>query len=186
MELDHAQIRALVAKAQNGDTDAFGQIYDHFFDQVYRFSAFRVPQDIAEDLTADIFVKAWEKIHTYKLRKNVPFGAWLFRIARNMVVDAYRGQKIIEEVPDTLEDHDRLNAADTRVKSKETVVIVRKAMEKLPKRYQDILSLSFLADLPHDEIARILRISEGSVRILKFRALKKLEEFLPPDFEESA
>src|SRR5687767_4917505 len=81
-----AGLQALIKLAQEGETEAFGKIYDSFFTQVYRYAAFRLPKEMAEDTTADIFVKAWEKLHTYKAQKNVPFGAWLFRIARHSVI----------------------------------------------------------------------------------------------------
>lgn len=183
--VDEKVLQALIAKAQNGDTAAYGKLYDRYFDQVYRYCAFRVEAAVAEDLTADIFVKAWEKIGSYSLRKNVPFGAWLFRIARNMVIDAYRAQKMVVEMPEDLNDPDELNRADTAIKRKETIRDVRAAMAKLPRRYQEILTLSFIAELPHDEISRVLRIREGAVRILKFRALKKLEEVLPSGVYQS-
>ncbi|MBM3302242.1 MAG: RNA polymerase subunit sigma-24, partial [Deltaproteobacteria bacterium] len=65
------QVMALVADAQTGDTEAFSQLYDFYFPQVYRYCAFRAPSEVAEDLVAEIFVKAWEKLHTYKVRKDV-------------------------------------------------------------------------------------------------------------------
>lgn len=181
---DGKDLQMLVRKAQQGDTEAFGKVYDHFFTPVYRYTAFRVPEEVAEDLVAEIFIQAWEKLHTYKERKNISFGAWLFRIARHKVVDVYRSQRFFEEVSDAVEDPDSMNRADSSVKRKETVVIVRSALNQLPKRYREILLLSYMADLPHDEIARVLRLSEGAVRVLKFRALKKLEELLPPEVQD--
>lgn len=174
----------LVKRAQDGDTEAFGKIYDHFFIQVYRYTAFRVPQEIAEDLVADIFVKAWEKLHTYKARKNIPFGAWIFRIARHTVIDAYRTHRGFEEIPDTLEDSDTYNRADSKVHRDDLLKIVNKALDSLPGRYREILLLSYMAELPHSEIARVLHMTEGAVRILKFRALKKLEQELPREVQE--
>lgn len=182
---DEAHIRDLVAKAQRGDTDAFGKIYDHFFQSVYRYVTFRLPEEIAEDLVAEIFVKAWEKLHTYQVRKKVPFGAWIFRIARHSVIDAYRKQKEVMEVPEDMEDPDALNRAETRVKRKHLLKIVRESMDQLPNKYKDVLQLSYMAELPHSEVARVLRTSEGSVRIMKHRALKKLEQLLPDDVQEN-
>jgi RNA polymerase sigma-70 factor (ECF subfamily) len=184
-ELDPAQLQQWVRAAQDGDTKAFAKIYDHFFTSVYRYAALRVPQTVAEDLVADIFVKAWEKLHTYKPQKNVPFGAWLFRIVRNMVIDAYRTAQTWEEVPEQMSDPDELNRAETATERSYTLRMVRKALEQLPARYREVLSLSYVAELPTDEIARVLRTSEGSIRILKFRALRKLEDLLPPDFKEN-
>lgn len=168
-----------ILQAQEGDNDAFAKIYDHFFDAVYRYTAFRLPPEVAEDITADIFVKAWEKLHTYKIRKNVPFAAWLFRIARHTVIDAYRSHKQFEEIPEHIADTDTMNSADHSLRQKEVLYAVRDALENLPKRYREILILSFVSDLSHSDIAGILRMSEGSVRILKMRALRKLEGLLP-------
>ena len=178
------QLLESIRKAQQGDTEAFGTVYDYYFDSVYRFVAFRLHEDLVEDIVADIFVKVWEKLHTYKIRKKIPFGAWLFRIARHQVIDAYRKHREHDEVPDTLEDNDQLNQAETRIKQKHLNATVRTAMDKLPTRYRDVLHLSYMAELPHSEVARVMRTSEGSVRILKHRALKKLEDFLPGESDE--
>lgn len=174
-----AKLQALVSQAQEGDTAAFEKVYDHFFDQIYRYCSFRVPDEIAEDLTSDIFVKAWEKLHTYKARKNVPFSAWLFRIAKNIIVDAYRTYKNYEEVSEEIIDPDGMNRAEARTERKYLLRTVRRALDQLPKRHQDVLTLSYFGGLPNREVAEVLRMSEGAVRILKLRALKKLESALP-------
>lgn len=181
-----ARLQDLVSRAQNGDTDAFGSLYDHFFEHVYRYAAFRVPSGLAEDITADVFLKAWEKLHTYKARRGIPFSAWLFRIARHTVIDAYRSRQELEEVPEDLEDGDEFNRAEARVKRRHLLRVVRTAMDRLPNRYQEVLELSFLAELPSAEVARVLRMRRGAVRTLKFRALRKLEEALPPEFRDGS
>lgn len=183
--LEEADLQDLVRRSQEGDTEAFAGIYNHYFESVYRFTAFRVPEEMAEDIVADVFVKAWEKIHTYKLRRNVPFGAWIFRIARHTLVDAYRSYQKMEEVPEDIEDSDEFNRAETRVKRKYLLKMVRGAMDELPKRYQEVLHLSYVAELPNDEVARVLKMRSGAARTLKFRALKKLEENLPPEIFET-
>ncbi len=177
-----AELQVLVSRAQDGDTEAYSRIYDHYFPSVYRYTAFRVPSEVAEDLVADIFVQAWEKLHTYRARADVPFGAWLFRIARHRVIDAYRRYQAWEEVPIDMADPDDLNRADTSVRRAELLRVVRAALDALPRRYREVLHLSYFADLSHTEVARVLRLTEGAVRVLKFRALKKLEETLPSEF----
>ncbi len=176
-----AELQAWIAAAQEGDEHAFEQLYGAFFTQVYRYAAFRLPKELAEDVTAEVFIKAWEKLHTYKVRSGVPFAAWIFRIARHSVIDVYRAQHGVEEVSETLVDPDTFNRADTATHRNEMLGVVRTAVKKLPKRYQDVLLLSFVSDLPTSEVARVLRMTEGGVRILKMRALRKLENFLPPD-----
>ncbi|MDD4319243.1 MAG: RNA polymerase sigma factor [Candidatus Peribacteraceae bacterium] len=179
--IDNDGILALVVRAQEGDTDAFGQVYDFFFLPIYRYTSFRAPSELVEDLVSDIFVKAWEKLHQYQVRKGVPFGAWLFRIARHTVIDAYRTQRSFEEVPEEIADPDALNRADAAMRSKDLVRMVRSALAGLPKRYREVLLLSYVAGLSHAEAAQALRMSEGGVRILKFRALRKLQSLLPPE-----
>lgn len=179
--LPEADLQALIAQAQEGDTEAFAKVYDQFFLPVYRYCAFRLPKEVAEDTTADIFVKAWEKLHTYKIQKSVPFGAWLFRIARYSVIDVYRSQRGFEEMPEDVIDTDQLNRADDRLQRNETLRLVRDALDKLPNRYREILLLTYVSEMPYSEVARVLRMTEGGVRILKMRALRKFETFLPPE-----
>lgn len=179
------EILILVLQAQDGDTESFGKVYDHFFTPVYRYVSFRVPSELTEDLVADIFVKAWEKLHSYKPQKGVPFGAWLFRIARHTVIDHYRSNRELEEVPEEIIDTDQWNSADNATKRSDLLKTVRSAMDELPKRYQEILTLSYIAELPTFEVARVLKMTEGGVRILKMRALRKLQEYLPPEFRNS-
>lgn len=182
--LPEAELQALIARAQEGDTEAFAKVYDQFFTPVYRYCAFRLPKEVAEDTTADIFVKAWEKLYTYKIHKSVPFGAWLFRIARYSVIDVYRSQRGFEELPEDVADHDQLNRAEDRLERNETLRIVRNALDQLPRRYRDILLLTYVSELPYSEVARVLRMTEGGVRILKMRALRKFETFLPPELRK--
>lgn len=182
--LEEAEIQILVRLAQEGDTRAFESLYEHFFTPVYRYTAFRVQPEVAEDLAADIFVKVWEKLHQYRLQKGVPFGAWLFRIARHVLIDSYRKEREWSELSDELPDPNDENRADTRARLDDTLRVVQGAMAKLPRRYREVLLLSYIAELPHSAIARILDMTEGGVRILKFRALRKLETLLPPEFRD--
>ncbi len=179
--MDEAELQALVLQAQEGDERAFERIYDQFFLPLYRYTAFRTSSHLVEDVVADIFIKAWEKLHQYKARKGVPFGAWLFRIARHAIIDSYRRERETEEVSEDWADPDVFNRADTRVKHADRLRIVRDAIGQLPRRYREVLLLSYVAELPTSEVARVLRMTEGGVRILKLRALRKLEGFLPPD-----
>ncbi len=175
------ELKQLTQRAQDGDTEAFGKIYDAFLTPVYRYVVFRFPEELAEDLVADIFVKAWEKLHTYKLMAGIPFSAWLFRIARHSVIDAYRSQRGFEELTDDIIDEDTDNNPKTRTQRAMSVATVRSALEQLPKDYRDVLLLHYVAGLGHAEVANAMRRREGHIRILKFRALKKLEALLPHD-----
>lgn len=182
--ISEAKLLLLVKKAQDGDHDAFGEIYDQFATPIYRYVAFRVPEAVAEDLVADIFVRAWEKLGKYRGRAGTPFSSWLFRIARNIVIDTYRTQKDIEELDEFHEDADRWNNPTLKITQELQCTLLRQAMNRLPRRYREVLLLSFMADLSHAEIARALRMREGSVRILKHRALRKLATLLPSSMRE--
>lgn len=181
LPLNEIELQILVAQAQAGDTEAFARIYDHFFVPVYRYVSFRLPADLAEDTVSDIFVRVWEKLHKYKVRRSIPFGAWVFRIARHIVIDVYRSHRGMEELPDVIVDPDELNRAETHTQRQDLLRVVRAAMDQLPRRYREVLLLTFVSELPYNEVARVLHMTEGGVRILKMRALKKLEGLLPPD-----
>jgi RNA polymerase sigma factor (sigma-70 family) len=84
-------------------------------------------------------------------------------------------------MPEHIPDTDHFNRAEARVERKDMLRIVRHAVDRLPRRYREVLLLAFLSELPNNEIARVLRMTEGGVRILKMRALRKLEALLPPD-----
>jgi RNA polymerase sigma-70 factor, ECF subfamily len=180
------ELIAFVRKAQDGDTEAFGKVYDAYLTPVYRYIVFRFPEELAEDLVADVFVKAWEKLHTYRPRANVPFSAWLFRIARHTLIDAYRTQRGFEDLSDEIVDEKAENDPKARIEHTLSVARVRKAVSALPRDYRDVILLHYVSGLGHSEVAKALHMTEGYVRILKFRALKKLEGLLalPKVFED--
>lgn len=185
-DISESALQKLVARAQAGHTDAFEELYEHFFQPIYRYTAFRASSEHVEDLVADVFVKAWQHLPSYRVQKGIPFGAWLFRIARHTVIDSYRREKETVQVNEETPDPDEWNRADASVRQQELLSMVRNALDGLPKRYREILTLTYIAELPHDEVARVLRLTEGAVRILKFRALRKLEKLLPPEIKDRA
>ncbi|MSR67268.1 RNA polymerase sigma factor [Candidatus Peribacteria bacterium] len=172
------ELAALVLKAQDGDTEAFGKIYDEFLTPVYRYVVFRFPADLTEDLVADIFVKAFEKLHSYRPIFGVPFSAWLFRIARHTIIDAYRRNRGFEELSEEFVDESRESDPKLRTEQSLSVRRVREAIMKLPEDHRDVVLLHYISGLGHREVAKALHMTEGYVRILKFRALKKLEGLL--------
>jgi len=179
MALESGKIEELVERAQGGDTEAFAAIYDNFVDQIYRYIYFRVPKGEAEDLTETVFLKAWEKIRQYK-PDNKTFSAWIFRIAHNLIVDTYRFKKdkeVVELTPDVPEyrrEHNPIKMTESNLHSDRLKV----ALSKLKRGYRQIVVLKFINELSNAEIAEILKKSEGSVRILQFRALKALKREL--------
>jgi len=170
------EIESLVVRIQNGEHDLFSQIYDIFVDPLYRYIYYRVKSSDAEDLLETVFLKVWEKFHQYKTGKS-SFSSWIFRIAHNLIVDYYRlsknrdYQELKIDVMDHKRDHNPIKTTEN-VLHKE---LLRDAMFKLKSHYQDIIVHKFINGLSNREIAGLMNKSEGSVRILQFRALKALK-----------
>ena len=174
MTIDDVAIERLVAEAQSGDEWAFGMIFDHFHEPIYRYIASRVhrPSD-AEDLTQLVFVKVLEALPRYEPR-GVPFGGWLFRLARNAVIDFVR----------TRHDHAELEAVSERAHADvgpDEIAIVRQeldavgvALTRLTDEQREAVALRFFAGLSAREAAQAMGKQEGTVRGLQFRAIAAL------------
>ena len=178
MTLDETAIGRLVDEARAGDAWAFGLLFDHFHLPVYRYIASRVqrPSD-AEDLTQLVFVKALEALPRYESR-GIPFGGWLFRLARNTVIDHVR----------TRHDHADLDAAAGHAGHEagpDEVTVARQEMDEvavalaaLTDEQRDAIALRFFAGLSAREAAEVMGKQEGTVRGLQFRAIAALRRQL--------
>ncbi len=175
-------IDGLVLKSQNGDAEAFGELFDLFLTSIYRFVYFRVDTtEDAEDLTEEVFLKAWENLSSFQKRKNIPFSAWLFQIAKNTVTDFWRKRKDTLELSD--EEVDK-NAENDIIRNAERDFERRKlleALKQIPALQADAVSLRYFSDLSNQEIATVLKKSEGATRILLSRGLKRLREIMTED-----
>ena len=169
----------LVKLAQKGDPEAFGLLYEHYLTKIYRFILIKVShREQAEDITHLTFLRAWENVGSYK-HQGHPFSSWLYRIARNAVVDHYRRgvpQVSIEDIsPEMLgADDSLLDSIDEKVRWDSLLG----AIKTLGAVEQDILIMRFVEDLPHKEIAEAVGRSEGAVKVIQHRALRKLKEAL--------
>jgi len=176
--LDDDAIDRLVAEARAGDAWAFGRLFDHYHLPVYRYIASRVhrPAD-AEDLTQLVFVKALEALPRYESR-GIPFGGWLFRLARNAVVDFTR----------TRHEHADLDTVIYRGSHEpgpEDVAMLRQDMDQvevalatLTDDQREAISLRFFAGLSAREAADVMGRQEGTIRGLQFRAIAALRRQL--------
>lgn len=164
-------------KAQNGDTEAFSKIYDNFIDQIYRYVFFRVNRDEALDLTETVFLKVWENIGSYGVGKNY-LSSWIYRIAHNLIVDHYRLSKEIAPLEITVPDEKADNNPVAMTERQLSRSYLSKAISKLKKKYQQVIVLKYINELDNREIAQIMKKTEGSLRILKFRALKELRRVM--------
>jgi RNA polymerase sigma factor (sigma-70 family) len=174
----------LVQRAVGHDPEAFGRLYDVHVDRVYRHIYYRVgnEQD-AEDLTQQVFLKAWQAIDRYK-KKTSPFIAWLMTISHNLVVDFYRTRKdkayveaeILADGPASSPEQ----AAETSLEQQR----LRRAILRLGSDEQQVVILRFMEGFQFAEIASVLKKKEGNVRVILHRALVKLRTILEKDKEQ--
>ncbi len=168
--------RLAVEQAQSGDQEALSTLYTFYFPRVYRYVAGRVrsTQD-AEDVTEEVFLKLVANLKRYEWR-GLPFGAWVFRIARNEVVSHARRQRrrgipaqLSETMPDDRQDH--VAAYELQA----TIEVVREATAKLPPAQRDVISLRFGAGLSVAETALALGKTQNNVKVLQHKAIAKLQ-----------
>ena len=133
----------------------------------------------AEDLTEQVFLKAWEHIAAYDQR-GLPFAAWLYRVAHNLVVDYHRTRRpttsLTEPVAETLVDKGA--GPEEQVERRLAAAEVAEALRTLNPEQQQIILLRFVQGLSHAEAASIMGKSEGALRVLQYRALGALNEAL--------
>lgn len=169
--------RDLVEKAKTGETAALTDLYNEFFERIFRFIFFRVGhKESAEDLTEDVFIKAFTKLPG--LKDSDLFSAWLYQIARNKIIDHYRKNVTdvaLEEVENVLEYTDGI--ADLIDQSKDKDLIIE-CLKELPKDQRLVIEMKFFEDLDNVTIAELLNKTEGAVRVIQHRALTKLKELL--------
>ncbi len=173
-----AQIEDLVARSQNGELDAFALLYKEFVGPVYRYTYLRIGRaDQTEDVTQEVFLKALHNIKSFNFTGK-PFISWLFRIAHNLIIDHYRQSKRNTSVPFVEPIIDAADDPIAAAEQNQEIYIVKQAIQGLPPREKEIISLRFGADLSIIETAQVTGISEGSVKKLQHEAIAKLRKRL--------
>jgi RNA polymerase sigma-70 factor, ECF subfamily len=169
---------SLVTQAIEGDKSAFTRLYDLHYDRVYRHVLYRVPSsEDAEDLTQLVFLQAWRAIGRYQLT-GTPFIAWLFTIAHNLVMSFYRRTKPTTPLEDDRREERSDNDPEHSAEAKFDQERIRAAITHLRPEHQQVITLRFLENLPHRDIAESLGKSEGAVRVIQHRALGELRRIL--------
>ncbi|NLC11004.1 MAG: sigma-70 family RNA polymerase sigma factor [Firmicutes bacterium] len=164
-----------VARAQK-DPKQFGVLYEYYFPKIYNYISYRLRnQQLAEDITADIFLKAFDNLDKFQWR-NRSFACWLYTIARNQVVDYFRDKDFVpvedsflESIPDEENPEQLVVEKDLR---KQWLDLIK----TLSPAQQDVLLLRFQQGLKLKEIAAILSKNEGAIKALLFRGLKSLRK----------
>ncbi|HSF79591.1 MAG TPA: RNA polymerase sigma factor [Anaerolineales bacterium] len=176
-EIDDIQLLNI---AQSGDTEAFGELYERYAGRVFRFLYAHMDNRLdAEDLTEDVFLRVWKSLSGYR-EQGVPFLAFLFRIARNALIDHYRrsgGSKrdvALEDLP--LRDHSP-GPVETVMNNLEHQEL-RQTLERLREDYRTVLVLRFLGELSPEETAQAMGRTSGAVRVMQHRALAALRSLM--------
>ena len=173
---------ALARRAAAGDAEAFGVLYDRYLDAVYRYVFYRVRNEAeAEDVTSDVFMRALRAIPKYEPRQ--AFLAWLYRIARNAVIDRSRRRAARQQV--SFEDALAHPNADQVVNPDEGLLagsdasVVRRAMQQLTPLQQEILVLRYVEGYDTKTISKLVGKRDGTIRGIEFRALSALRGLIP-------
>ena len=153
-------------------------------DRVYRHIYYRVgnEQD-AEDLTQQVFLKAWQAIHRYKKAAS-PFVAWLMTISNNLVVDFYRTRKDTAYLEAEVLASDAASSPERTAEASFEQQRLRRAILKLRSDEQQVVILRFIEGFEFAEIASVLEKKEGNIRVILHRALVKLRNILEKDKEQ--
>ncbi len=178
---EKSQEEKLILRAREGDGEAFGELYERLADRIYRYIYFRVTdEELAEDLTSRVFLKAWEHLPSYK-NSTSPFIAWLYTIAHNMLIDHYRVNRPtapLDEIeimpgddPTPAEEVDRRSDVQT----------LRQALQQLTPIQREVVTMKLIDGMGTAEVAKRLHRTQGAIRALQMRALQSLAGILRED-----
>jgi len=173
--------KIILLKLESGNTKVFKRVYDLYVEKIYRFIFFKVSNEQeAEDLTSEVFLRAWQYIKDGKEIKSL--NAFLYSIARNKVIDLYRKRGKTKQI--SLDNTSVCNIKDEKLDQQENLDIkiqkqnMIKFLDQLKTEYKEILILRYVDDFSIAEIADILGKRKGNVRVLIYRALEALREIM--------
>jgi RNA polymerase sigma-70 factor (ECF subfamily) len=171
---------ALTRRAREGDGQAFAELYDRNFEAVYRYVYYRVRDEKeAEDVTSEVFFRALRAMPRYEPRQ--PFLAWLYRIARNAVIDRARAARPRLSFEDALSHPDapaHVIDPDVQLLATDRRARLRAALANLTSEQQEVVILRFIEGLSAEETGELMGKRAGTVRGLQFRALQALRKHI--------
>ena len=168
---------SLVRRAQQNEQEAFAQLYEAYFDKIYRYVVFKIGDKMeAEDITQQVFLKALRSISSFKW-KGIPFSAWLFRIAHNQVVDYFR-KKRRAAIP--LDESLASNTDNPQLVTEQRLDIeqLTLATKRLTEAQREVVSLRFAGGLSIAQVANVTGKSQGAVKALQHSAIVALRKTL--------
>ena len=168
----------IIERATKGEAEAFGLLYDHYLPKIYRFVFLKVGRrEEAEDLTHQVFLNSWQHIANYQSMGH-PFSTLLYRMARNEVIDYIRTKKNPIPLDELAHDPSVDQEVDRHFDIGLQIHDVQNAMHTLTPEQQDVVIMRFVDELTNKEISEVLQKSEGTIRIIQHRAIKKLKSIL--------
>jgi RNA polymerase sigma-70 factor (ECF subfamily) len=177
----------LVQRAQAGDTEAFGELYDRYVDLVYRYVYYRVGSaQVAEDLTSETFLRALRRLSSFTWQGR-DVGAWFVTIARNLIADHYKSSRYRLEM--TTDDVSQSGAPLTQEGPENAVLeamqnkVLLEAVKQLNAEQQECIVLRFLQGLSVSETAQAMGKNDGAIKALQYRAIRSLGRLLPEGVE---
>ncbi|NJQ03792.1 ECF subfamily RNA polymerase sigma factor, BldN family [Streptomyces zingiberis] len=180
---DSRRMMDLVERAQDGEAEAFGRLYDQYADTVYRYIYYRVgSRATAEDLTSETFLRALRRISTFTWQGR-DFGAWLVTIARNLVADHFKSSRFRLEITtgEMLDANEVERSPEDSVLESLSNATLLDAVRRLNPQQQECVTLRFLQGLSVAETARAMGKNEGAIKTLQYRAVRTLARLLPED-----
>jgi len=177
-EISKQEELELIRRAKECDPSAFAEIFEYYYQDVYNYIYHKVANvHLAEDLASDVFLKVLESIDSFSFR-GIPLAMWLLRIARNLMVDHFRGQPKTSDLP-LKEDLLPTEVGPSDVfETKLTRQQLVRAFSDLTEEQQDVIILKFVDGLDNTEVAQVLGKSEGAIKSLQHRALVSLNRVL--------
>lgn len=175
-------IVSLVKRASSGDSESFGELYSIYLDPIYRYVFYQIRDKMmAEDITEEVFLKAWKGINSCKGKEHT-FSSWLYRVAHNHIIDYFRSrQKYLKNnvsIVDTGDIAD-FDSPELTMETRQDYKSLLDDISHLSRDQKQVIILKFIEDLDNREIGQIMNKSEGAIRILQMRALKRLRQKHP-------
>ena len=180
-EPSEERLDELIRRAANLDREAFGELYRLYARRIHRFVAFQVNNTVlAEDLANEVWIRVMRAIGRYQHHSVPQFNAWLFRIAKNVVVDHWRAKRDTVPLDEALAT-ERGETLDAHFESLARREELQVAMQKLTEDQREVLVLRFGMGMSHREIAERMGRNEEAIRALQFRAIRSLRAIMGED-----
>lgn len=174
--------KKLIERLQLGDAEAFSEVYNQYIAKIYRYVLFKVrTREEAEDISAEVFLRAWQNVRN-RQRPVQSLNAFLYQIAKNLVIDHYRQRAqitdvAVEEIADQVQGVQQQRLFQKIEQSME-IGRVERAVRGLKDEYKDVVLLRHVEGLSINEIAQVTGKTRGAVRVTLHRALKIIRDQL--------